>query len=70
MLTCAQAGQVYGVRVSWTPLCVAGVVGGVSRIEMVPKQAMEQPASMDGHARECPVCTECRTLDPPGLTGF
>ena len=58
MLTCAHAGQVYGIRVLWAPLCVAGLVGGVSRIEMVPKKAMEQPASMDGHARECPVCTE------------
>ncbi len=27
-------------------------------MEMVPKKAMDQPASMDGHARECPVCTE------------
>ncbi|CAL5227114.1 g10023 [Coccomyxa viridis] len=33
-----------------------GAMGGVYRVEMVPKKAMDQPASMDGHARECPVC--------------
>ena len=38
--------------------CTAGAMGGVYRVEMVPKKAMDQPASMDGHARECPVCTK------------
>ena len=52
-------------------LCVAGTVGvkeagmlfagagGIGRVEKVPKKALEQPASMDGHARDCPVCTGC-----------
>lgn len=35
-----------------------GAGGPNGRVEMVPKKAVEQPASMDGHARECPVRSE------------
>ena len=36
-----------------------GAGGPNGSVEMVPKKAVEQPASMDGHARECPVRSKC-----------
>jgi hypothetical protein len=41
-----------------------GAGGPNARVEMVPKKAVEQPASMNGHARECPVRSDsCGSCD-------